>query len=44
MAEEKWNEIYGEEKGRKSLKIAVIIFSIVELLVVIVGVLYKTRH
>lgn len=44
MAEEKWDEIYGEERGRKVLKVAVIIFSIVELVVVIVGILYKTHH
>jgi predicted nucleic acid-binding Zn ribbon protein len=44
MSEEKSNEILGEEKSRKSLKIAIIIFSVVELIVVIVGILYKTHH
>jgi hypothetical protein len=44
MSEEKMSEILGEEKSRKGLKIAIIIFSIVELIVVIVGILYKTHH
>ena len=44
MSEEKMNEILGEDNNRKGLKVAIIIFSIVELLVVIVGIIYKTRH
>lgn len=44
MSEEKMSERLGEEKSRKGLKIAVIIFSVVELIVVIVGILYKAHH
>jgi hypothetical protein len=44
MPEEKMNEISGEDKSRKGLKVAIIIFSIVELLVVIVGIIYKSHH
>lgn len=44
MSEEKLSEIYGEARSRKGLKVAVIIFSLVELIVVLVGILYKTHH
>ncbi|HYJ46136.1 MAG TPA: hypothetical protein VEV81_05935 [Pyrinomonadaceae bacterium] len=44
MSEEKWNQLPGEETGRKSFKVAVIVFSIVEALVVIFGIVYKNHH
>ena len=44
MSEKKMNDILGEDKSRKGLKVAIIIFSLIELLVVIVGIIYKSRH
>ena len=44
MSEEKMDQIPDEETGRQSLKVAIIIFSIVEALVVIFGILYKSHH
>ena len=44
MSEEKINQIPGEETGGKGLKVAIIVFSIVEALVVIFGIIYKSHH
>jgi hypothetical protein len=44
MSEEKLDQLPAEETGRKSLKVMIIIFSIVEALVVIFGILYKSHH
>jgi hypothetical protein len=42
MSEEKTNQLIGEDAGRKSLTKAIIIFSIIEALVVVFGILYKS--
>ena len=42
MSEERANESMDEGAGNKSLVKAIIVFSIIEALVVIFGILYKT--
>ncbi|HKC66090.1 MAG TPA: hypothetical protein VKB86_20770 [Pyrinomonadaceae bacterium] len=46
MSVEKTDETVAEDtaQGRNSLKIAIILFSIVEALVVIAGIVYGSRH
>jgi hypothetical protein len=42
MSKEKMDQIIDEATGRKSLTKAIIIFSIIEALVVVFGILYKS--